>query len=198
MNIDFLLEINILRHAFTTRLKRLSVTQPAHRLTAFAEFSKGRKLFQQHFCKILEQHFWTTPSLSESQKKEKFWSDICILNLSFLGSTAPRNRAWQHFWTVPHCKTTYKLFIWANSVWSIVANVLWMFQGIARKFFFCWNEEWTYTHFNSLYFLPFHHLQPICILVRNVFYLINWSKTLVGSSGIWTRDLSHPKRESYP
>ena len=28
--------------------------------------------------------------------------------------------------------------------------------------------------------------------------LMNWNQNWMGSSGIWTRDLSHPKRESYP
>ena len=26
----------------------------------------------------------------------------------------------------------------------------------------------------------------------------NWMQSKMGSTGIWTRDLSHPKRESYP
>ena len=42
-----------------------------------------------------------------------------------------------------------------------------------------------------------HSFHTPCLSEWHVI-LVNMKKTAMGSSGIWTRDLSHPKRESYP
>ena len=93
---------------------------------------------------------------------------------------------WSHFWTknVHSALIILKLFtLCSNFFWKVVVLFLlylyaaWAIFSPNYRSFLCVKKFWT-----KMYRIGAEYIQ----------------KHSMGSSGIWTRDLSHPKRESYP